>query len=201
MATKKRNKKYNPNKSTQFYEQKIAQIKDVIKPEEHTNGLLTQQKQLLIDVISNNKITIDILLNEIQLIYQWTFMCNRMTPDVDTSEIIQWIEKQYAKLEHIQTVDELNAIRNDKIIMHYTKKDLFLAFIEHMYEQICSIKSRTEYAILFKDALVMNNLRIGLIAKHMRRFFNQDATQEALKDCRERIQLSKKYNLIKKEMI
>lgn len=173
---KKRNKKYNPDKAD-----------DIISVFEHQTGILRKQVDYLVDILTNNKVTIRDLLNEIQLLYIWCFVSNKMTPDIDVSEVLSWIENEFYKLNNINSTEECNAIKDRKIKVHYTKRDLLLAFTEHMYQLICSIRSRKQYAIILKDALVETNMRLGLIATHMRKFFNYEANNEAMKDCRRRI--------------
>lgn len=176
MATKKRNKKYNPNKNDDF-----------IHPLEHQTGLLIQYKNTIEKALSNNNFTIDNLVNEGILIYRWIYIVNQMQPDIDTTLVRDWIENETAKLININTNAELQDIENRKIKIHWQTRDILLAFVDVAYKCICSIRSRLQYAKIFNEAMIRSNIRVKLLATHMSKFVDDKYTAEAMADCRRRI--------------
>jgi len=173
---KKPRKKYNPQK----YE-------DVIHPLEHVSGLLGQYRTVIYTAINENKFTIDNLVHEGVLLYRWIYIHLQMLPEYDIVPVREWIENEFTKLANITTNAELNEIKNRKIKIHWTIKIQILALIENCYSLIIGIRSRTKYAKIFNEALVLSNMRINLIAPQMKRFIDENSTKEAMQDCRARI--------------
>mgnify|MGYP000072328625 CR=1 FL=1 len=158
MATKKRNKKYNPNKNDDF-----------IHPLEHQTGVIVQYKNTIENALSSNSFTVNNLVNEGILCYRWIYIVNQMQPDIDTDPIRDWIENETAKLVNITTNAELQEIKHRKIKIHWKIRDMLLAFVDVAYKCICSIRSRLQYAKIFNEAMI------------------RSYTKEAMADCRRRI--------------
>jgi hypothetical protein len=173
---KKRNKKYNPNKSD-----------DYINPMEHVASNLKVKSLDTKQLLLNNSFTIDHLLNEGLAIYYRTYIYDQLSPDYNASNVRSWVEKEFDKLDNIQTRGELNQILSRKIKIHWQVRDLLLEFIDEIDKLTCGITSRNMYAKLCNEAYIRASMRTNLVANSMLKFINQADISEAQDSCRRRL--------------
>ena len=173
---KKRNKKYNPNKSDDF-----------IHPMEHMSGALAQFRKEITILLQNNKITVGYLVDEFTLLHRWCYLT--VLPNYNefgALHIRDMIEKIYLKYDDL-TKETLALRRNEIVKIIKPHRELLILLIEHCFNMIISIKSRLEYAKVTREFLSLSSIRINTEAKHMQKFINVDSVDGAMKDCRKRI--------------
>lgn len=174
--SKKRNKKYNPNKNDDF-----------INPMEHMGGALIKFRDETIKLLQDNKITVGYLVDEFTLLHRWCYLTVLPTyNEFGALHIRDMIEKIYLKYDDL-TKETLPLRRNEIVKIIKPHRDLFILLIEHCFTMITSIKSRLEYAKVTREFLSLSSIRICEEAKHMIKFINKDSVNEAMKDCRKRI--------------
>jgi hypothetical protein len=176
MANKKRNKKYNPLRRDDY----ISRI-------EHLSSTLTPNSIKIKNILLENNFTVKDLISYGMMLYQQTYMYDQLTPDFNASNVRNWIEKEFNKLNDIKTKDELKPILSCKIKIHWKIRDLLVQFIEEIYTLTCGITSRNTYAKIINEAIICSNIRINLVATSMRKFVDIKDVMTSQESCRKRL--------------
>ena len=184
---KKRNKKYNPNKSNEY-----------INPLEYIGDPIKIYNLRLKETLINNNFTVKNLIFEGFRLYEQSYFYDQLSNDFNASNIRAWVEKEFDKLDNINTKKELDAILSRKIKIHWQIRDLLIQFIDELDVLTCAIKSRTMYAKIYNESIIRRNIRINLVARSMKKFLDVNSVSEAQNDCRIRLK-HKELQLAKKE--
>lgn len=175
---KKRNKKYNP-----------LRCNDYVNPIEHISSRLKSNVDKITKTLLENNFTVKNLVGDGIELHQQTYIYDQLSPDFNASNVRNWVEKEFDKLDNINTREELEAILSRKIKIHWQMRDLLVQFIDEIDKMTSAIKSRSEYAGVINEAIIRSNMRINLVATSMRKFVDIKDVMSSQMDCRRRLKI------------
>ena len=169
----------------------VKKVSDIIHPFEHTRSFQGQYKPIAINALQKSDFTYQDLLDIGLLLYRWIFIYQQLNDEYSTEEVCDFLEQEFLKLYELhKTADSIATIKKTKVELSEDIRELLLFFFEEAYQSFFLIRTRTQYAQVMKEAIILSNMRTVIIAKHMRHFIDEDFVRQELDRCRSK--LSKK---------
>ena len=166
----------------------VKKVSDIIHPFEHTRSFQGQYKPIVINALQKSDFTYQDLLDIGLLLYRWIFIYQQLNDEYSTEEICDFLEQEFLQLYKLhKTADSVETIKKQKINLSDDMRELLLLFVEEAYQSFFLIHTRTQYAKVMKEAIILSNMRIVLVAKHMRHFIDEDFVRKELDRCRSKL--------------
>lgn len=177
MATKKRNKKYNPIKTLIAYQK----TEDKITTNELIGGSHSALLKEARDALITNNITNDYIANHILALHRFTFYVG--LEYINIRKICDDI-----LLEFYKCWNNCEYNMHNTFVISNTNRKLLFEFINEVEKTLSLLTSRFTYAILFK-AMINNHLKHIKLRPYIEGLIHKDDIKELLFYCDSRINL------------